>query len=158
MMRRKDREVTEIQELLKIIDTCKVCRVVMQDKEGLYIVPLNYGYSFENEKLTLYFHSAKEGRKIDAMQENPNVCFEMDCEHQLVEGQIACAYGYSFKSVIGNGTVQFVTDMEEKKHALVLLMKHQTGKEFAFDEKMEDSVCVFRIDVSSMSGKNRPIA
>ena len=59
-MRRKDREITDIEEIRDIIEKCKVCRLAMQDEEGLYLVPLNFGYEFEEESLALYFHSAKE--------------------------------------------------------------------------------------------------
>lgn len=152
-MRRKDREVTDKNQLLEIVDCCKVCRIATQDKDGLYIVPLNFGYEYEEEALTLYFHSAKEGRKISAIAENSSVCFEMDCEHRLIEAEDACGYGYSFKSIIGNGIVTMIEDSEEKKKALSLLMLHQTGKEFAFNEKMAESVAVFKIAASSFTGK-----
>lgn len=75
-LRRKDREVTETNELIQIIDQCKVCRIGMQDNAGLYIVPMNFGYTYENNQLVLFFHSAKEGRKIQALKENSVVCFD----------------------------------------------------------------------------------
>jgi nitroimidazol reductase NimA-like FMN-containing flavoprotein (pyridoxamine 5'-phosphate oxidase superfamily) len=153
-MRRKDREVTEVNELLQIIDQCKVCRVAMQDQAGLYIVPLNFGYTFENDQLVLFFHSAKEGRKIDALTANSDVCFEMDCEHRLISADEACGYGYYFKSVIGNGRAVFVDNVTEKEHALSVLMKHQTGKDFIFDERMVEGVCVFKIIVHHFTGKD----
>lgn len=156
-MRRKDREVTQKEELQEIIKCCKVVRLGLQDEEGIYIVPLNFGYQYEDNQLVFYFHSAKEGRKIDAIAVNPKVCIEMDCEHQLVEAETACAYGYSFLSIIGNGTAHFVTDREEKKMALSLLMRHQTGKEFAFTDEMTEAVCVFKVLVTSFTGKNRPM-
>ena len=90
-MRRKDREVVDQKEIMRIIDKCKVCRIAMQDKAGLYIVPMNFGYTYEDSQLVLFFHSAKEGRKISALKENRNVCFEMDCEHQLITADVACA-------------------------------------------------------------------
>lgn len=46
-MRRKDREITDIEEIRDIIEKCKVCRLAMQDEEGLYLVPLNFGYEFK---------------------------------------------------------------------------------------------------------------
>ena len=52
-MRRKDREITDIEEIRDIIEKCKVCRLAMQDEEGLYLVPLNFGYEFEEESLAL---------------------------------------------------------------------------------------------------------
>ncbi|MGE5627889.1 MAG: pyridoxamine 5'-phosphate oxidase family protein [Solirubrobacterales bacterium] len=153
-MRRKDREITDMAEMLKVLDKCKVCRVGMKDKDGLYIVPLNFGYSFENNELVLYFHSAKEGRKISAIMENNSVCFEMDCEHSLITADTACGYGYSFKSIIGNGKAEFIEEAEEKKRALSILMKHQTGMDFTFDDKMAGSVAVFKITSNSFTGKD----
>lgn len=155
-LRRKDREINETNELLQVIDQCKICRITMQDNEGLYIVPMNFGYIYENKQLVLYFHSAKEGRKISALKENSNVCFEMDCEHRLITGDKACKYSYSFKSIIGNGTAVFLDDAEEKKSALSILMKHQTGQEFSFDDGMMDSVSVFKVVAHQFTGKYHP--
>ena len=83
-MRRKDREVTDIQELLSIVEECRICHVGLLDDKGVYVVPLNYGFEYVNKQLILYFHSAQVGRKIDAIIKNPNVCVEMDCDHRLI--------------------------------------------------------------------------
>ena len=153
-MRRKDREVTELNELKQIIDQCKVCRIAMQDEAGLYIVPMNFGYTFDNNQLILFFHSAKEGRKINALKENSDVCFEMDCNHSLITANVTCNYGYSFKSIIGNGKAVFIDDVGEKKTALSTLMKHQTRQDFSLDDRMVNTVCVFKIIVHNYSAKD----
>lgn len=153
-MRRKDREVTELNELMQIIDQCKVCRIAMQDEAGLYIVPMNFGYTFDNNQLVLFFHSAKEGRKINALEENSDVCFEMDCNHSLITANVACNYGYSYKSIIGNGKAVFIDDVGEKKTALSTLMKHQTRQDFSFDDRMVNTVYVFKIIVHNYSAKD----
>ncbi len=156
-MRRKDREVTETAELLKIIQACKVCRVAMQDDQGLYIVPLNFGYEFMDGRLTLYFHSAKEGRKIDILSKSPAVAFEMDCNHQLIESDVACQNGYSYKSIIGNGRASLTEDIDEKIKGLSLIMVHQTGKEFEMPPQAANSVAVFKVDATEFTGKSRPM-
>jgi uncharacterized protein len=153
-MRRKDREVTEPQELMQIIDQCKVCRIGMQDEFGLYIVPMNFGYTYENGQLVLFLHSAKQGRKTDALKANSAVCFEMDCEHNLLTADTACNYGFYFKSIIGNGKAEFIDNIEEKKAALSVLMKHQTGQDFSFDDKMAGTVTVFKIVADNFTGKD----
>lgn len=153
-MRRKDREVTELSELMQIIDQCKVCRIAMQDKDGLYIVPMNFGYTYENNQLVLFFHSAVEGRKINALKENGDICFEMDCEHNLVTADLPCNYAYSFKSIIGNGKAVFVDDAKEKETAMSVLMKHQTGQDFSFDDRMVNSVSIIKIIVHNISAKH----
>lgn len=152
-MRRKEREITDPTQLRQILDCCKVCRIAMQDDQGLYLVPMNFGYELDDDRLTLYLHSAKEGRKISALSQNPQVCFEMDGAHKLVEGDAACGYSYEFQSIIGNGQAAMVEDVQEKEHALSVLMRHMTGREFSFDEKMAGIVTVIKIQALNFTGK-----
>ena len=152
-MRRKDREVTDINDLLSIVEECRICHLGLIDDKGMYIVPLNYGYEYINQRLNLYFHSAHVGRKIDAIINNPNVCIEMDCDHRLIEGEKACDYSFGFKSIIGNGKASIVSDYNEKLKGLSLLMKHETQREFEFDEKMVNQVSVIKVDVTEFTGK-----
>ena len=151
-MRRANREIKDLNEIKKIVDGCKVLRIATKDKEGLYVVPLNFGYSCENGKFTFYFHSAKEGRKIDAFKADEQVAFEMDCEHKLVVAEKACGYSYKFASVIGTGTITFL-EGKEKLNALSILMKHQTGKDFTFDEKMAKGVAVCSLTAEKLTAK-----
>lgn len=152
-MRRKDREVTDINDLLSIVEECRICHLGLIDDMGMYIVPLNYGYEYINQRLNLYFHSAHVGRKIDAIINNPNVCIEMDCDHRLIEGDKACDYSFGFKSIIGNGKASIVSDYNEKLKGLSLLMKHETQREFEFDEKMVNQVSVIKVEVNEFTGK-----
>ncbi len=152
-MRRKDREVTDINDLLSIVEECRICHLGLIDDKGMYIVPLNYGYEYINQRLNLYFHSAHVGRKIDAIINNPNVCIEMDCDHRLIEGEKACDYSFGYKSIIGNGKASIVSDYNEKLKGLSLLMKHETQREFEFDEKMVNQVSVIRVEVNEFTGK-----
>ena len=152
-MRRANREMTDLNEIKKIVDECKVLRIATKDEEGLYVVPLNFGYSYENGKFTFYFHSAKEGRKIDAFKANEQVAFEMDCEHELLDAGKACGYSYKFASIIGTGSITFL-EGEEKLDALSILMKHQTGKNFTFDEKMAKDVAVCSLTAEKLTAKS----
>ena len=154
-MRRKDREVAELPEIQKIMDKCKVMRIAMIDDGEPYIVPLNFGYCNRDGKIFLYFHSALQGRKIDILKENPRICFEMDCEHKLLEDEIACKNGFFFESVIGTGTVTFAASAQEKVEAFDYIMKHQTGKTFEIHEKAVGGVIIGIIEVDSICGKAR---
>lgn len=156
-MRRKDREVTEPSALLDIINGCKVCRLGMQDENGIYIVPLNFGYEWIDEKLTLYFHSAKKGRKIDIIDKKPTVAFEMDCAHALIASEVACRNGYAYKSIVGNGKASFVEDENERVKAISLIMNHQTGKEFDITPQIANIVAIFKVEATDFAGKSRPI-
>jgi nitroimidazol reductase NimA-like FMN-containing flavoprotein (pyridoxamine 5'-phosphate oxidase superfamily) len=157
-MRRADREITGTEDKLGIIGRCKVCRLGMAEGGEPYIVPLNFGYEYAEGALSLYFHSAREGRKIDMLRRNGRACFEVDGEHRLIEGDAACEYGFSYESVTGAGSVEFIEDREEKIRALNLLMRHQTGedRDFAYQEAQLDRVAVYRLRVESFTGKRRP--
>ena len=156
-MRRKDREVTDKQAIIEIIESCQCCRIGFQDDGEVYIVPLNFGYEDNGQRLIFYFHGAKEGRKINLIAKSPYVGFEMDTTHEIYaigNNGTACSYTARFQSVIGTGKVSMVYDNNEKKHGLLLLMKHSTQKsEWSFDDKMLNSVAVFKLEVEKLSCK-----
>jgi nitroimidazol reductase NimA-like FMN-containing flavoprotein (pyridoxamine 5'-phosphate oxidase superfamily) len=158
-MRRKNREITNIDEKLKIIAKCKICRIGLSENNHPYIVPLNYGFSYNDGKLTLYFHSAKEGKKLDIIQKNNYVCFEMDCDTKLIGGEAPCDYSYEFKSIIGFGKAVLLDTKEEKINGLNYLMKQQTGKDIKFDFNENDlkNITVFKILVEEFTGKQKVI-
>ena len=155
-MTRREREVTDINEIVKTLDKAKVLHLGLVDGDEAYVVPMNYGYTMDNGKLTIYLHGAKRGRKIDLMRANPKVFFEMDCDITPFEGEIACKYGITYSSIMGKGIAEIVEDVEEKKKALSILMKTQTQKDFEFEDKMTAFVSIIRIDVSQYTAKHRP--
>ncbi len=155
-MTRREREITDISEIVKILDRAKVLHLGLVDGDEPYVVPMNYGYILENGKLTLYLHGAKRGRKIDVMRANPKVFFEMECDIEPFEGEVACKHGISYSSVMGRGIAEIVEDVEIKKQALSLLMKEQTGRHFDFEDKMTTFVSIIKIDVIEFTAKHRP--
>lgn len=154
-MRRRDREITDISTILELVSECKVCRLAMIDDGVPYIVPLSYGYEYADGALTLYFHSAREGRKIDILKANPLVCAELDGRGALVEAGSPCSYGYAFASVIANGSVEFLEDEEERLRALGMIMKHQAGIDVAFTPAMAEGVCLYKLKTSDFTCKMR---
>jgi len=153
-MRRKDREITDKAEIIKIIEQCEVCRLGLSDDNIPYIIPMNYGYKYQEGKLTLYFHGAKEGKKLDIIAKNPKACFEVDCSHELVTAEEAWNYTMNYESVIGNGEISICTDKSEIAEGLQLLMKQVArDKEFTFPDHVMNSVTVFKLEVTDFTGK-----
>ena len=155
-MRRKDREVLDEVKIDKFIRNCDCCRIGFYDKENneVYIVPLNFGYSHVDNKRVFYFHGAKEGRKIDLILKTKKVSFEMDSNHELIVGKMACNYSERYQSVMGTGLISFVEDKDEKIAALNEIMFQSTGKkDWDFPEPMLNGVAVFMIEVISLSCK-----
>ena len=156
-MRRRDREVTEMNEIRHILDTGMVLHLGLVDQGKPYVVPMNYGYAFEDDKLVFYVHGALEGRKLDVIRANPDCCVQIECDVQPFAGNVACQYGCSYYSLDGFGTARVLEVPGEKMRALSILMKTQTEKDFEFNERLVSIVSVIRIECDSYTAKHRPL-
>ena len=158
-MRRKDREITDFDEMMKIIAKCDTCRLALFDDEFPYIVPLNFGTDVEEGQLYLYFHSAKVGTKLDLIRKNNKVTFEMDCGHNIImyDERMSCTMGYVSICDLKAGNLHFpiVWKDENKINALKILMRHYHEEDFKFNEKVAMMTEVFRVKVLDMTGKRR---
>lgn len=149
-MRRKDKEITNSSDLEVILQKAKVCRLGLFDGNLPYIVPVHYGYDTGE----IFIHTAKEGKKIDLIKKNPKVCFEVELDHKVINTGIPCKWSTSYKSIIGYGTASFLTDIEEKKKALEILINHYSPDTvYNFSKKMVDSVSIIKITIDRMTGK-----
>ena len=63
-MRRNDREITDLSEILSIINDCKVIHLAMMDDGEPYLLPLNFGYTCEDDAFSFFCHSAREGAAL----------------------------------------------------------------------------------------------
>ncbi len=156
-MTRREREITDIDEIRGILDRAKIVHVGMVDGNRPYVVPMNYGYTLNDGKLTFYLHGAMRGRKLDVIRANPNVFVELDTDIVPFEGEVACKYGLCYSSVMGEGVAEIVKDTELKKEALSIFMKTQTGKDFEFNNKMVSVVSIIKINISEFTAKKRPM-
>lgn len=153
-MRRKDREVTEFSRIVEIIEQCDVCRLGLCENNSAYIVPLSFGYESQDEKITLYFHSAGKGRKLDMIRQNSNVTFEMDTAHVLYGDEAtACSYGMRFQSVMGTGTARLVEDLDEKTHAFEQIMTHYVDQQYPFNQHYLEIAAIIAVTVETISCK-----
>ena len=156
-MRRRDREINDLSEIEKIIQTADCCRIALFDNEFPYIVTMNFGYENSGSGI-IYFHCANKGKKIELIRSNPNVCFELDTDHNLISSDIACDNGMTYKSIVGYGVMKIVTDDEERRTGLNSIMKHYTGRNnFNFDPNTLSVTTVLRLDIKEMTGKCKKI-
>lgn len=154
-MTRRELEITNLAEITEILDKSKIVHIAMVDDGEPYMVTMNYGYTMEEGKLTLYIHGATKGRKLDVMRANPNVFVEMECDIASFAGDVACQYGMAYASIMGKGKATIIEDSEGKQEALSILMKTQTGKDFTFNDRLVSIVSVIRIDVEAFTAKKR---
>ena len=154
---KRESRVTDPAEIIRILDTAKVLHLGLSVNDEPYVVPMNYGYTMEDGKLTLYLHSAVRGKKLEMIQANSKVFFEIDCDRMPFEGRVPCQYGMVYSSIMGRGTATIAEDAEEKMQAMSVLMKTQTGKDFTFNERLVSIVTVIRLDVQEYTAKHRPL-
>ena len=152
-MRRKDREVTSPDEIAAILAASNVCRVAWQGETYPYIVPLNYGFTHENGRFTLYFHCAQEGEKLKHTRRNPRVAFEVDGAHAIRGQESACSYTMEYESVTGHGILTEVEASGREAGMQLLMRQIVPGKAFTFTPNDLAHVTVLRLDVESISGK-----
>jgi nitroimidazol reductase NimA-like FMN-containing flavoprotein (pyridoxamine 5'-phosphate oxidase superfamily) len=148
-MRRKDKAIHDRDAVEAIIRDSLVCRLALSDENRPYVVPLCFGYK-DN---TLYFHSSPEGKKIEILRKNGNVCFEFDIDQEVVQDDKPCKWTMNYRSVIGFGKGSVVEDLEEKRKGLDAIMQHYAGRSFEYVELAIENTVIIKVDVESMTGK-----
>jgi nitroimidazol reductase NimA-like FMN-containing flavoprotein (pyridoxamine 5'-phosphate oxidase superfamily) len=165
-MRRSDREITDRARIDAILREAQVCRIALADEDGPYIVPMCFGY----DGTALYLHSAPErtagppgskvsspagsgSRKLAMIRKNPRCCFEVDQCDGIVKGERACSWGMRYRSVIGFGRAEIITNPAVKQHGLTSIMQQYHGGVHEYSEAELRSVTVIRITIESMTGK-----
>ena len=156
-MRRNDREVTDWNEILSIVQRCELCHIAFHGEEYPYVVPLNFGFQTRNKQLFLYFHGAAEGRKHELLRKNPKVAFVMEHMQGISgpENGVACRCSAFYESVMGEGTLEYIHG-EEKDAALRCLMQHYAADSRAlshFDSSVLQKTAVLRLAVHSLTAK-----
>lgn len=148
-MRRKEKEITDRTAIDAFIRENRVCRLGLAEGNQPYVVPLNFGY----QPPYLYFHSATEGRKLDILRKNPRVCFEFDEMVKLKKNNQACEWGAEFKSVIGEGSAELLTDPDEKRQGLDCIMAQYSGRKFEYPDETLEKTAVIRVTIDAVSAK-----
>ena len=121
--------------------------------------PLNFGYVEDiNGNVTLYFHGATEGYKYDVIARDPRATFEMDCAHRLVSdrGRGYCTMEY--RSIIGRGNVEIITDRDKKIEALTVLTdNYHRERHFDYNQAAVDRTTVMALHIEKMTAKQRKV-
>lgn len=152
-MKRKDKEIIDKKLMVSIIKRSSVCRVAMCWQDEPYIIPMNFGYS-ENY---LYLHSAREGRKLNILQNNDQVCVEFDVDVELVPSQKVCKTSMKYKSVLIFGKAVILKDITEKRNALDIIMQHYYQHDsqsiFHYPEDVLEKTIIIKVKIEKMTGK-----
>ena len=150
-MRRRDREITEKSRIADILMRAQAMSLAFAGEP--YVIPMNYGFTFDGERFTLYIHGAKEGSKVDRMLTDPRVAFTAFTDNRVYRME-SDEYTSSFDSVCGEGVATMLHG-EEKARALSAIMAHYApGREFVFDARTLENTMAAEIVVEKITGKH----
>ena len=149
-MRLKDLEISSSDELEEIISLGTVCRLGLCRDNIPYVVPMCYGYSDG----CLYFHSAREGLKLEYLSSNRLVCFEIETDVSVKPAEEAYRWSMNYRSVIGYGNLEEVSGAGDKHEAMNVLMKHYSGTaNWSIPEQHIKNVLILKLRITEMTGK-----
>ncbi|MCR4818890.1 MAG: pyridoxamine 5'-phosphate oxidase family protein [Fretibacterium sp.] len=155
-MRRNDREVATPDVMWRMIREGLVMHLALLDpNDKLYATCVHYG--FIREKNLIYFHGAMKGRKAETLAVHPEAAFQIISRTEMVSRPGNPGYFLGiYRSVMGNGRVRIVTDLEEKRSAIRCLHEHYGDRADDYevsDIKLEKIVNVFALEIAEMTGK-----
>ena len=151
-IRRKEKEIKDKNEMLAILEEAKYVVVAMCADNEPYLATLSHGY--DRERNCIFFHCAKEGKKVDILNKQNKVWGQALVDKGYVQG--SCDHLYATTQFMGE--VTFVEDADEKKHALeVMINALEDDPQKLLDEQVTEKsiagVQIGRIDIEYMSGK-----
>jgi nitroimidazol reductase NimA-like FMN-containing flavoprotein (pyridoxamine 5'-phosphate oxidase superfamily) len=149
-VRRKEREITNFDEMLQVLKVTKYVTIALCMDNEPYLVALSHGY--DEDKKCLYFHCAPEGKKLIFAAANPQVWGQAVLDFGVTD---ECDYAYT--SVHFSGKLCLITDLTEKKHAMEVLVRQVSLNPEAKLAKIKPeklaATTMGRIDITYMSGK-----
>lgn len=149
-MRRSDKEIKDMAVIEEIINKAQVCTIAMCDNNQPYIIPMNFGYRGGN----FYFHSAKEGKKVDILRRNKNICIEINADIEVVCGEKPCNWSTKYFSVVGQGEAEFINEQQEKIEALDIIMEKYAGKQkFEYYKESLEKVLIIKVRIIEITAK-----
>lgn len=149
-MRRHKQEITDNEIIEEILHKALVCRIGLAEDNMPYVVPVCFGF----KDGSIYVHSSRHGRKMEIIERNNNVCFEVDVDVKTVPADTACKWTLQYRSVIGFGKAEVVRDEDERIHALNVIMEHYSGRSsHQYEAGPLEHAAIIKIHIESMTGK-----
>lgn len=149
-MRRTDRLVTDPQWICRVLDEAQYIVLGLSGEEGPYAVPLNFAHADG----CIYFHCARQGRKLDCLRRDPRVSVTAVATARLVgSGGRACDMGMAYESVCASGTAEILTGGEERCEALRAIILRYGGDPATVSEAEANGVTLVRVRLARVSGK-----
>ena len=152
-MRKKDKEISDRKTMDSIIHNAEICHLACCLDNQPYVIPISFGYDGK----TIYFHTARIGKKNEIFLKNPQVCLGFETNIDLITDQeSACGWTFDFQSVIAEGEIEEISDPDLKNIGLNQIMHHYSGKDWEMPEKEISKTKIWCVELQTVSGKRSP--
>ncbi len=153
-LRRAEKAIGSKDEMLEIVGSRPYMTIAMCKDGSPYLVTLNH--ALDRERMCVYFHAAGEGRKVEYIRSNPDIWGQVVEDLGYISGE--CDWGY--RTVHFWGKAEFVNDIDEKRHAMGLLIAKleqdvEEAKRKHVTESSLSSVLIGKITLLGLTGKQR---
>lgn len=148
----KTYSIEEKEQIERILKSGQICFVGFSDKDGIpYVLPMNYGYKDD----TIYLHSGPQGKALQILEHNPNVCITFCTQPKLIwqHPDVACSYRMQSESVICNGKVVFEENFKKKENILSIIMSQYIDKDFKYSLPAITNVKIWKVSIDSIAAK-----
>ena len=151
-LRRKDKAIEDEGLMLDFLENQELATIALSKDDKPYLFTADFG--FERKTMSIFIHCASKGKKVDYIKNNPVVWGQVMLDLGYVQGE--CDHKY--RTVQFWGKASFVTDMEEKRKALCVMIDQleedsDTGKKEYIQGKEFENVMIIRIGIEGLSGK-----
>ena len=152
-MRRKDKAISDRKSIDRIIHESLICHLACSQDDQPYVIPISFGYDGD----TVYFHTARAGKKNDIFLSNPRVCLSFETDIKLITDQgDACGWTFYFQSVIAAGEIKEIVDPDLKLASLNQIMRHYSGKDWEILGSEISNTKIWGVELESITGKGSP--
>ena len=154
-MRRKDREITDRGLIAGMLDMAEILHIAVRGEPFPYIVPLNFGYEWQGDELVFFFHSAREGKKLDLLRADPHVAVNAAMFITYAEKPYR-GHLHDYRSVTAFGVAEELDPGGEAfvhAHEKLLLHNHRTMQPEDGPVMRQISVWQIRCPEENVTGK-----
>jgi nitroimidazol reductase NimA-like FMN-containing flavoprotein (pyridoxamine 5'-phosphate oxidase superfamily) len=141
------------QRIQQVLNTAIILRIAYLDAGKPALIPVNFGH----DEGSLYFHSSKNSHKLHCFRENPLVSFQTDCGVQLINESLPCKATVHYQSVMGSGLVSFIEDEEQKRAALLIILKQHGIQNEEMPAASIEGTEVLCIEIRECTYKQSPV-
>ena len=116
-----------------------------------YVLPMNF--AMDGDRVIV--HSAQQGRMWETIKKNPKICINWTLGEELAwqDEKVGCSYRVKSKSVIIEGTAEFVEDLDEKERLFTQFMTQYSDLPFKFSAPAIRNVGVLIVPIGKLSVK-----